>query len=156
MDTPSVNNPMISVDNKCFRLNLFALAKRYRPLYEGKTTAVAVGVYAEDGRQLVYQNFANEDEQQQWLDRLNAAISEFGVPEGLVMLPDGAFVLEKLIKSGRRRPVGRGCAVELYGYKPSKYDHGMQDKPLVTVLVESTKVADNYLTDLTKRLNRVK
>lgn len=153
MSSLSVSDPIINVENTVIRLNLLAYAKRYRSLYEGNKTVIAVGIYAEDGRQLIYRKFATEEEQQQWLDRLNAAICELGIPKNLVMLPDGTFIREELIEYGSHHAVDRGHTVEIYNRIPSRRPDGKKDKPLVTALVGSKEEAVNFLKALAERLN---
>lgn len=153
MPTQPIKDPIINVGDKYFRRSLCAYTKRFRSLNPEKKTIIAVGVYAEDGRQLVFEKFLDEDEQQQWLDRLNATIFESSGPENLVKLPDGTFVLDRLIKFGDQHPVGRGHAIVLSDKDPTLQSNGKKDMPLITVLVESKEVALHFLESLAKRLN---
>ena len=153
MNFPAKKQSMAAFDGELFNVDNLACAKRYRPLYEGNKTVIAVGIYAEDGRQLIYRKFTTEEEQQQWLDRLNAAICELGIPKNLVMLPDGTFIREELIEYGAHHAVGRGHTIEIYNRISSRRPDGKKDKPLVTVLVGSKEEAVNFLKALAERLN---
>ncbi len=156
MTHPFSTKPMFTFDEVLCGIEMFGYAKAYRRLYENSKSVIAVSVLTAEHQTLINRKFSTEEEQQQWLEQFNAAIRECGVPEDFITLPDGTFIIEKLVTYAEYRLVGRRHTIELYDHIPSKRPDGKKDKPLVTALVESREAATDFLNYLAARLNKAK
>lgn len=153
MNTTAQKTPMFIFEGTMTKLENIAYLKPYQSLYSKGKKIFAVAVCAANGQGLLRKNFTNKEEMQQWISNLNNVIHEYGVPNDLVILPDGSFIREGLIKHGAHRAVDFGHTIELYDHIPSLRSDGTKDKPLVTALVETEEEAINFLKALSERLN---
>jgi hypothetical protein len=153
MNTTAKKNPMFTFEGTMTELENIAYLKPYQSLYSRGKKIFAAAVCAENGQGLLRKEFADKEEMQQWISLLNNVIHECGVPNDLVILTDGSFIRERLIKHGAHRAVDFGHTIELYDHIPSLRSDGKKDKPLLTALVETKEEAISFLKDLTERLN---
>lgn len=154
MDYPHLNKSVLTLDEKLYAIEIWRYMRVYRPLYEESNLLFAASIFTAEDQILVNKKFSNAEEQQQWLDRLNTAIRECGVPGDLILIPDGSFIRAGLIKYAKSRRVGLGHTIELYGHVPPKGSRDPKDKPLVTALFESKETAMEFFNSLAARLNK--
>lgn len=153
MSISDKKNPMFIYEGIMTKVENVAYLIPYQPLYSKGKKIFAAAVCAENGQRLLKKEFANKEEMQQWIALLNNVIHECGVPKDLVILPNGSFIRERLIKHGAHRAVDFGHTIELYDHIPSLRSDGKKGKPLVTALVETEEEAINFLKTLSERLN---
>ncbi len=154
MTHPFSTKPMFTFEEILCGIEMLGYAKIYRRLYENSKSVIAVSIMTAENQTLINRKFSTEDEQQQWLERFNAAICECGVPDNLILIPDGSFIQAGLIKYVKQRSVGLGHTIELYDHVPPKGSRDPKDKPLVTALFESKETAIEFFNHLAARLNK--
>lgn len=153
MNFPCLPQPMFTFEDLLCGIEMLGYAKVYRRLYENSKSVLAVSVLTAERQTLINRKFSNEAEQQQWLERFNAAIRECGVPDNLILIPGGSFIQAGLIKYVKPSSVGLGHTIELYDHVPPKGSRDPKDKPLVTALFESKEAAIEFFNYLAARLN---
>lgn len=136
---------MAVIGSRLIDLDLIAYVRRFRPLNHDSQSQYGVGLYAIDHRQLSYEQFPDEEQQQLFLDNLRSELNERGLLERFADLTEGSLILPSLIKWADNGSVGRGHVVRLYGTD--------SEESLVTCLLDSKAASMDLLKTLARLLS---